>query len=96
MVVLNLPLSFFSYPEASLPTIVTSRTLSLLTSLVNSVKVISRTRSLEVLRTIAQISSAKTAITTQKMMFLIAVFTSIPPPDFFLCLPGSSRLLLFG
>jgi hypothetical protein len=46
---------------------------------VNSVKVKSRTCSLVLFLTTAQISKAVTAITTQKIMFLTAEFTDLPP-----------------
>jgi hypothetical protein len=78
--VLNLVLSFLSEPFTSVPpAMVTSWTLSLFTSSMSSVKVKSLTRSPVLDRTTAQISSAVTAMTTQKMMFLTAEFTLLPP-----------------
>src|ERR1039458_2748003 len=61
---------------------VTSRTSSLFTAVVNCVKLKSATFSPVLDFTTAQISTAVTAITTQKIIFLTAEFTDHPPPAY--------------
>lgn len=75
MMVLNLELSFLM-PETSEPSMVTCLMSPFLTESVNWVKVSCAGRSLVLDFTTAQSSRAVATITTQKMMFLTAEFTS--------------------
>ena len=74
MVVLNLALFFRSVPETSVPTMVTSATESLFTSLTNSENVRSSGLSADDCRTTAHTNRVRTTMSTQKMIFLTAEF----------------------